>query len=320
MGILGIGLFKAYKTFSGYDPSGVSPIAIASNFLDSEKFVDLLKSILTVSPDKSIETAKEIFTTNNNPNQSISNNSTNISNSPLKFKFAIISDSHTDITSLKKALAQAKSEDAKFIVGLGDFSDVGTISELEVTKKEFDGSFLNYYVTAGDHDLWDSRDKGKTAIENFNRVFQNPPYLSFTYDNIRVILIYNADNYEGLDTAQLDWIESELLKDEQKQSIRTFVFAGIPLYHPSSDHVMGKTNPKLKNQADHLISIFKKAGVDEIVTGDTHFYTRYIEPKSELKMTSVGAVTSVRNPQAPRFVMVDILEDGSYNIRDTEIR
>jgi hypothetical protein len=83
---------------------------------------------------------------------------------------------------------------------------------------------------------------------------------------------------------------------------------------------MGKVTPKLTSQAEHLITSFKRAGVDLVFSADTHFYSKFKEPKNELNMMTVGALTSDRNPQAPRFAMVDILEDGSYNTREVEVQ
>lgn len=137
---------------------------------------------------------------------------------------------------------------------------------------------------------------------------------------MRYILIYNSDNYLGLDEVQLKWLEDELQRQEQNPSKLVFAITDLPIFHPSSDHVMGKTNEKLKNQADHLASIFKKHGVDEVFSADTHFFSQYKDPTNDLKMTTVGAVTSDRNPQTPRFVLVDIYEEGSYNIKSVEIK
>ena len=36
-------------------------------------------------------------------------------------------------------------------------------------------------------------------------------------------------------------------------------------------------------------------------------------------MTSLGAVSGVRNPQAPRFVIIEVREDGTYNLKEIEI-
>ncbi len=146
------------------------------------------------------------------------------------------------------------------------------------------------------------------------------PYQAFSYQNIRVIIFYNSDNYFGVDALELNWLGEELEANKLQPGRLTFALTSIPLYHPSSDHVMGKVNPKLKDQVEHLTSILAKNGVAEIIAGDTHFFSRYTQPSNSLKMTAVGAVTSSRNPQQPRFVMVDIFDDSSYNIEDVEIK
>lgn len=304
LAILGVGLFQAYKTFSGFDPLKLNPQTL-TNLLSSQSVYSLITGLLTLNPGQSID-------------QNRSNTST--SASKLTFKFGVVADSHLDTQNLSKALSQAKSLGAKFVIGLGDFSDIGTTQELKISKQKFDEANLDYYVISGDHDLWESRNKGVEATANFTEVFGKPPYSSFSFENTRIILINNSDNYLGLDELQLKWIEETLDSVEEQGPKPVFVFASTPLYHPSSDHVMGKENTKLKNQAEHLSSIFKKHGVAEVIAGDTHSFSRYREPINDLPMTSIGAVTSARNPQAPRFAMIEILQDGSYNIEDTEIR
>lgn len=316
MAVLLLGVYQAYKSFSGIDPLKMSPRGILENFLASEDAYGLINSLLTANPKDSLNKAKEILSEGTNNG---SGNSNPTSRSDVLFKFAIVSDSHNDNANLQKALNIAKQQGAKFIVGLGDYSDAGTIDELRNSKVEFDTASLPYYIIAGDHDLWDARDKKGDAILNFKEVYGDP-YQSFGYQKIRMILIYNSDNYLGLDPLQLDWIETEVERARQDGVELIFIASSIPLYHPSSDHVMGKTEPKLKNQAQHLISLFEKAGVDEVFSGDTHFFSRYSEPNSGLKMTTVGALTSTRNPQAPRFVLVDVYTDGSYNVQDVEVK
>lgn len=313
--VLLIGLYQAYKSFSGVDPLTVSPKSIVKSLLNSESLYKTVHELLTFNPKTSLDKAKQLINSESKSNIS----GGNLDNSPLAFKFAVLADSHKDNGSLKKALFQIKQNDAKFFIGLGDFSDVGTIDELRLTKNQFDAAGLPYYVTAGDHDLWDARNRNLPAEQNFNQVFGSL-YSAFSYQNIRFILIYDTDNYFGIDSLQLKWIEDELIRVKNENNKLNFVFSGTPLYHPSSDHVMGRLNVKLKNQADHLRAIFAKAQIAEAFAGDTHFFSRYKDPENDLKMTSVGAVTSDRNPQAPRFVMVDVYQNGSYNIEDIEIK
>lgn len=314
MAVLALGLIQAYKSFSGYDPTSLSPQQTIKSLLTSEGAYNFITQILTFNPKDGLESAKTAL-----GGDSVSTDPQNpSSDAPILYSFAIVADSHLDYQNLAKALTQAKSADAQFVIGIGDLSDVGTIEQLTKTKQTFDSSGMTYYVTPGDHDMWDSRNQKKDASQNFVDIF-GQSYQAFSYKNTRFILINNADNYLGLDSTQLKWVEDELLTLEQTQPTIVFVVADIPLFHPSSDHVMGKTEPKLKNQADHLMSIFARAGVEQIFSADTHMFSSYKDPVNNLNMVTVGAVTSDRNPQAPRFIMVDVREDGSYNIRQVEI-
>src|SRR3989338_3308134 len=86
-------------------------------------------------------------------------------------RFAVLSDSQGENDLLKKALTQAEGKGINLVIGLGDWSTVGTLEQLSVVKQVFDSSKLEYYVTAGAHDLWASRNLGEDALSNFNQTF-----------------------------------------------------------------------------------------------------------------------------------------------------
>jgi hypothetical protein len=324
MGILAVGFYQAYRTFSGVDPLKLSPESISRSLLNSESAYNFLHSLLSLNPQGSLDKAKDLLkgnseaVTTSESSQSEPAVQEAKTQAPLAFKFAIVTDSHNDNGNLKKALTMSKQDGVKFVVGLGDWTDVGTVQELQDAKTQFETSGLVYYVIPGDHDLWDARDKHKNPADNFTQVF-GKPYQSFSYDNMRVIMIYNSDDYLGIDGLEMKWIEDEVTTASSDGKL-TLVFGSTPLFHPSSDHVMGRINEKLKNQADHLVSIFQAGGVKEVFSGDTHMWSEYVEPSSGLKMHTIGAVTSARNPQAPRFAIVEVYTDGTYQIVDTEIK
>lgn len=314
--VLAGGVYSAFKQFSGVDPVSADPKAIVSNFISDEaefsgKMMDLVLSFLSLNiQNNSVNTYEE----ETKPIQKTEPVASKPKLKTLDFKFALVSDSHSDNDSLKKALAKAKVLDAKFIIGLGDYTEVGTEDELNKAKKQFDEAGIRYFVTVGDHDLWDSRDKGKNPPENFTKIF-GPPFQSFEYQNVKLIIIYNSDNYKGLGDNQKNWIKSELATKDKL----IFVFTHEPLYHPSSDRFMGKVTPSLKTEARDLIREFKSAGVKEVFSGDIHFFTRYSDPEG-LPMTTVGAVTRERNTQTPRFAVVSVYTDGSFEVEDIEIQ
>ncbi len=321
MFILSIGLYLAFKNFSGFDPLNLNPSLSIRNILASDKFYNLISGVLSVDPKTSFKRFQDLFKGQQSGDGSVINNSqpSTPPSAPLLYKFAVVSDSHNDNASLAKALSMSAQAKVDFVIGLGDFSDVGTIDELRDTKRQFDAANLPYYVTAGDHDLWDSRDKLNNPIANFTSVF-GTPFTSFYHQNTHLVLLYNSDNYHGLDGIQMEWFKDNLKAAPDSNTKLTFLFVSIPLFHPSSDHIMGKTEPELKKQAEEILNLAKENNVAEVFAGDTHFSARYIEPKSNLKMTVVGAITSTRNLQSPRFTIVDVYENGSYNIQDIEIK
>lgn len=306
------GALAAYKQFSGVDIVTSNPKAV---FLSLMQEINL-NSIIKLLPNKSIIPASVNQTQEKKATEPIKT-----FGKPL-FKFALVADSHNENDYLKKALSQTietNKDDLKFVIGLGDYSEVGTIKELEETKKELDLSGLRYFVTAGDHDLWESRSKQLSPFSNFVKVF-GQPYQSFSFEKVRFLILYNSDNYQGLSEEQLKWLQDELNRIKQEDIQLTLVFMHEALYHPSSAHIMGWVTSGLKEQAKKLTKILKNGGVREIFSGDIHYFGRFNDPVSGLNMTTVGAVANQRNAQLPRFAVVTIYDDYSYNVEDVEIK
>lgn len=323
LGVLLGGIYSAYKHFSGLDPLKLDPQSLVLGIMAKNGNIsEIINKIPAIKGKWEVRGGKVDKEVGNGKSNLTLQNLTSRTSHPTSksaFNFLMVADSHNDNVNLKKALAQAKGENPKFIIGLGDYSDVGTLSELREAKKEFDKSGLRYFLVVGDHDLWDSRNKSLSPNANFREVF-GPTYQSFTYDNFRFILVYNSDNYIGMDQQQLDWLSSELDKAKKDQTKAVYVFAHEPLFHPSSDHVMGRVEPKLKQQAKNLIHQLKDAQVKLVFYGDIHYFSQFSEPETNLPMVTVGAITSDRNPQAPRFAAAHVMEDGNIEVEDIEIK
>ena len=288
--VLFIGAYAAYKHFSGLDPLKVDPQVLVNTILRTEKLDKLSKML---------------------PSQE----------SNILFQFLLVADSHNDNANLKKAISQAKQAypDLQFIIGLGDYTDVGTKEELKKAKNEFDLSNLRYFLLVRYHDLWDARNRELVATSNFKEVF-GLSYQSFTFKDFRFILLNNADNYLGIEGDQQEWIALELDKAKIDGAKGIFIFVHEPLFHPSSEHVMGSVESKLKLQAKSLIFQLKAVGVLKIFAGDIHYFSEYEEPETKLSMVTAGAVGIARNPQSPRFAVVSVREDGSTKMEDVEIK
>lgn len=330
--VLILGLYSAYKEFSGRDPLQIDPQAVLLNVI-AHKDITELRNLLPKSGIASISQLQTINSPDYSAEPQIAGTSgkakleggleENLSHSKnVQFNFLLVSDSHNESNYLQKALRQGKERvgAVEFVIGLGDYTEVGTVDELKKAKQVFDEFGVRYFLTAGDHDLWDSRDKQRASEENFVAVF-GLPYQSFTVDNIRLILIYNSDNYSGLGQDQTKWLEEELVKSKNDPAIKSiFVFLHEPLYHPSSSRVMGKTDDKLKTEARNTIRLLKNSGVKDVFAGDIHYFTRYVDPETNLQMTTLGAVASLRNTQNPRYAIVTVFDDGSHEIEDVEIK
>src|SRR3989344_1678303 len=57
-------------------------------------------------------------------------------------RFALVSDSETENELLAKALSQAKGAGVNFVIGLGDFTSLGTLEQLTNARYVFDQSEL----------------------------------------------------------------------------------------------------------------------------------------------------------------------------------
>lgn len=318
--ILLAGVYSAYKQFSGLDPLKLDPQSVISNVV-LPKLPPKLTEIFSSVKIPQLITKKDTNILGEQSNtQATQSPGENVNKNPL-FKFLLIADSHNDNAGLDAAITQAKLQfsDLEFIIGLGDYTEVGTIEELKKAKTVFDNSSLRYFLIPGDHDLWDCRNRQLEPTACFRQVF-GPDYQTFSFENIKFILLNNSDNYKGFDDDQLKWLAQELEKSNQEGIKKTFVFMHEPLYHPSADRIMGKVEKSLKPQALSLIFQLKEAGASQIFAGDIHFFSQYTEPKSGIMMFTVGAVTLERNPQVPRFGIVTVFDDGTAGLEDVEIR
>ena len=183
------------------------------------------------------------------------------------------------------------------------------------TKKVFDDSGLTYYVTVGDHDLWDSRNQGKGSKQNFNQVFGNSSNV-FDRQKVRFVILDNSDIYSGMDESQWSIVNGQL---SEAPKLR-FVFAHKTPFHPQSSHVMGEDRKLVANQADRLIKLIEEAKVDGFFCGDLHFFAQFNSPNNVVRMTTIGAVGGERNFQGPRFAIVTVYSDWSWEVEDIEIK
>jgi predicted MPP superfamily phosphohydrolase len=215
-------------------------------------------------------------------------------------KFAIISDIHSHLDNLQRALLLIKEGENDFFIVTGDLTSLGKEEELKEVKKLLDKSSLRYYAIPGNHDLWVG-EKLKTDI--YGQVF-GPDYQSFKEGEIKFILMNNG-SYQGMDKKQEEWVSGEV---SECLSFYCLVFMHIPLNHPKSIYVMGEENSMVASQAARLVKLLTENKVKEAFAGHLHassFYTY-----NGLTTSVVGAITGVRNFESPKYLEVTVLKKG----------
>ena len=230
-------------------------------------------------------------------------------------RFALISDSQGENDLLKKALTQAEGKGINFVIGLGDWSSVGTQGQLSVAKQVIDSSKLEYYVTAGDHDLWASRNRGEDPLTNFNQTFGKAAHL-IERNGIQIVILDNSDIYKGIPSESWELLFESLKKDVKLRC----VMAHKTPFHPDSAHIMGQNAKNVKAQAENLLAILEEGQISAFFSGDMHFFAQLKTPKQAVKITTIGAVSGQRNFQGPRFAIVTVYDDYSWKAEDVEIR
>lgn len=289
-------------------------LIIAALFVSLSNFYGLRSKDKIVN--KAISKAKSIAKLEEKPQ--IEGEKTEKPKPVVLLKFALVADSHSDLKNLEAALTKIKNEKVDFIIGLGDYSDVGTREELQSAKNLFDKAGITYELIPGDHDLWDSRDKGfPDSAFNFRYIF-GKAYQSFEKNKVKFILINNADNYQGLDTTQMTWFKNEIMNIDSSVKL-TFLFAHEPLFNPTSAHIMGRLDKKVDDQRREILNLLNQNKVNEVFSGDIHFFSRYEDSQSRVKITTIGSVTTERNWQGPRFAVVSVFEDYTYDVKDESI-
>ena len=91
-------------------------------------------------------------------------------------------------------------------------------------------------------------------------------------------------------------------------------------FHPDSAHIMGQDAQNVRAQAENLLAILEEGQISAFFSGDMHFFAQFKTPKQAVKITTIGAVSSQKNFQGPRFGIVTVYDDYSWKAEDVEIR
>ena len=296
--VLGIALFvKEISTMSYKRVISITAPLLAKVGLSSDKAGEVAGEFIKRASDTDINTGNTIKGT-----------SDPLKNSEPVVTFAIFSDPHSDNLDLLKAISKTKNLSVDTIFHLGDHTDLGVVDKLEEAKKILDESSLKYYTIPGDHDLWQS-----VGVGNFTQVFGDN-FHSITLKGVKFIMLDNSANYTVIDAKLTAWFTKEVKNAD-------FVLLSQPLYHPTFNRVMGVVDDeditKVKDQALEILNLIRQSKVKAIIAGDQHTSSISIDTqRPTLSHIVVGAITSERNLQSPRFSVLRVYADGNYKVED----
>ncbi len=231
-------------------------------------------------------------------------------------KLALLSDSHNDSEYLEKALVKAKEYGVDQVAFLGDYTDWGELTDLQKAKELMNTSRLKYVSMPGDHDLGETRDES-----NFTKVFGNT-YGLLAFGDVKFVYFDNSKNFTTISNPAVVWFKKEIQDTD-------FLLLSQPLMTTSMARVMGIVDgvrdEAVFTQNNELLEAVRKSDVRVIVAGDLHQFSQFKDPVKEgLWHYSVGAVLKSQsleklNLQAPRFAVLTVREDRSYEIVDVTI-
>lgn len=227
-------------------------------------------------------------------------------------QIALMSDVHENWDALVEAINISESANVDYILYLGDFTDWGDITSLEKGKELLDETNIKWFALPGDHDLAQSASKnGDGGLENFNAVFGSN-YKIITLNDVNFMLLDNSANFTPLDELRFTWFLNNIADTD-------FLFLSQPLYSENSTVVMGVVDGEevtdVNNQRKVLLSKVQESSVQAVFAGDHHRSSVSTDlVRDDLKHIVVGALTKSRNIQTPRFSILNIYNDGSFDL------
>jgi len=123
---------------------------------------------------------------------------------PYKFRFAVVSDSHTDYGDFTDIINDInKDSTLSFLIHAGDFTDVGWLTEYCRTEEILSTLTIPYLTVIGNHDALVG---GKQIYSKMFGAFN----YSFVFHDCKFIFLYANSLANGGEPPDLDWLKNEL--------------------------------------------------------------------------------------------------------------
>ena len=182
-----------------------------------------------------------------------------------KFQFAIIGDrtGGADQAVFERVIHEMKRLHAEFAINVGDLIE-GYSDDEEAVNREWDevlGTLAMLdcplYFVPGNHDIWD---------EPSERIYRErtgaEPYYSFDYGEAHFVILDNSTlrSWDDASEEMISWLKRDL--EEHRESPLTFCFFHKPFWYDNF------------GEEDRLHDIFEEYGVDYVISGHYHHFSR----------------------------------------------
>ncbi len=203
-----------------------------------------------------------------------------------------------------------------FVLHTGDIVQEGGLETLWNQMLGNAAPYLKNSVlegVAGNHDYWEAYTYYATecAYSHFNidLPLQNTAYgmyYSFDYGDVHFAVLNTGDTMEtgdmGLTDSQISWLKEDLLSTDKKWKV---IAMHNPLYSPGKYGSDTGYNAVAKNLRNQLNGLFSQCGVDLVLTGHDHVYSRTYPITAEgetitgTRTRTENGIEYMVNPQGP---------------------
>ena len=218
------------------------------------------------------------------------------------WRFALMSDVQEAIGEVRDIYQKMNAvADVRFLLGAGDLTEQGSVTELNVFRNELEVLKIPYYTTLGNHELGASTNA--------------PPYqahygrasFSFLYRGVQFSMIDSAS--ATVDPMVYDWLDGWLAEGKERVHV---VAMHIPPVDPS-----GTRNGSFasRNEAAKLLTRLANGKVDLTLYGHIHSYYEFDNAGIPAYISGGGGAIPERFDGIGRhFLVIDV--DPSSGIED----
>ncbi|MFI3263036.1 MAG: metallophosphoesterase [Rikenellaceae bacterium] len=254
----------------------------------------------------------------------------------LKLRFAYFTDVHLNATNrgngdeaFRKALADAKSKGAQFVLFGGDNIDCDRLNEREATadslqarfKSIVDESGMKAYFTMGNHDrqyVFEGK-RDTLGFKMYEKYFGKSEHVHFTENGVHFIILnalYPGD--EGaynVNPEQIEWLKETLkvIGKEEPIVISTHI-PFLSLYYPV---VEGNFKPlDMITNTKEVFEVVSDYNVKLVLQGHQHIYEQIYE--RDCWFITAGAIsakwwTGAFLETEEGYLMVDVDDKGGFS-------